>query len=30
MAAVRSYQEDKRLPAGQLTIETMNSLGVAL
>lgn len=30
MAAVRSYQEAKRLPTGQLTIETMNSLGVAL
>ena len=30
MAAVRSYQQDKNLSTGGLTIETMNSLGVAL
>jgi peptidoglycan hydrolase-like protein with peptidoglycan-binding domain len=30
MAAVRSYQQDKNLSTGGLTIETMDSLGVAL
>ena len=30
MNGVRAYQRAKNLPAGQLTIETLNSLGVKL